>query len=87
MAELCFGDTVIMDNISSHARVALKEMIGAPGSTMRCLSHHSLDFNPIEKAFPRPKAMLRNAGERAVRGILGPIGRLVDILQPKEGIN
>jgi hypothetical protein len=45
------------------------------------------DFNPIEKAFSRLKAMLRKAGEQTVSGLWGLIGKLVDIFQPDECAN
>lgn len=82
--ELRPGDIVIMDNLSSHKRVAVKEKIEAIGATLRFLPPYSPDFNPIEKAFSRLKAMLRKAGERTVRGPWDLIGRLVDIFQPDE---
>ncbi|MEN9392177.1 MAG: hypothetical protein RLZZ104_520, partial [Pseudomonadota bacterium] len=37
--------------------------------TLRFLPPYSPDFNPIEKAFSRLKAMLRKAGERTVSGL------------------
>ena len=85
--ELQPGDIVIMDNLSSHKRVAVKEKIEAAGATLRFLPPYSPDFNPIEKAFSRLKAMLRKAGERTVRGLWDLIGRLVDIFQPNECAN
>ena len=60
--ELRLGDVVIMDNLSSHKRAAAKEKIEAVGATPRFLTPFSPDFNPIEKAFSRLKAMLRKAG-------------------------
>ena len=62
----------------------MKEKIEAAGATLRFLPPYSPDFNPIEKAFSRLKAMLRKAGERAVRGL---IGRLVDIFRSGECAN
>jgi hypothetical protein len=50
-------------------------------------SGHSPDFNPIEKAFSKLKAMLRKIGERTVSGLWDLIGRLVDIFQPRECAN
>ncbi|AUX69607.1 IS630 family transposase [Porphyrobacter sp. HT-58-2] len=85
--ELRPGDVVIMDNLSSHKRAAVKERIEAVGATLRFLPPYSPDFNPIEKAFSRLKAMLRKAGERTVRGLWDLIGRLVDIFQPDECAN
>ena len=54
--ELRAGDIVIMDNLSSHKRLAVKEKIEAAGATLRFLPPYSPDFNPIEKAFSRLKA-------------------------------
>ena len=65
--ELRPGDVVIMDNLSSHKRAAVKEKIEAVGAALRFLPPYSPDFNPIEKAFSRLKAMLRKIGERTVR--------------------
>ncbi len=87
MPELRHGDVVIMDNLSSYKRVAVKERIEAAGATLRFLPPYSPDSNPIEKAFSRLKAMLRKAGERTVSGLWDLIGRLVDIFQPAECAN
>lgn len=81
------GDVVIMDNLSSHKRVSVRERIEAAGATLRFLPPYSPDLNPIEKAFSKLKAMLRTIGERTVNGLWDLIGRLVDILQPHECAN
>jgi len=67
--DLLPGDIVVMDNLSSDKRVAVKEKIEAAGAALRFLPPYSPDFNPIEKAFSRLKAMLRKAGGRTVRGL------------------
>ena len=85
--ELRPGDVVIMDNLSSHKRDAVRERIEAVGATLRFLPPYSPDFNPIEKAFSRLKAMLRKIGERTVSGLWDLIGSLVDIFQPRECAN
>lgn len=69
-----------MDNLSSHKRTAVRERIEAAGATLRFLPPYSPDFNPIEKAFSRLKAMLRKAGERTLSGLWDLIGKLVAIL-------
>lgn len=52
--ELRPGDIVIMDNLSSHKRAAVRERIEAAGATLRFLPpYRAFDFNPIEKAFSR----------------------------------
>ena len=67
--ELRPGDVVIMDNPSSHNRAAVQEKIEEAGATLRFLPPpYRPDFNPIEKAFSRLKAMLRKAGDRTFSG-------------------
>lgn len=85
--ELRPGDIVVMDNLSSHKGAGVREAIEAAGASLLYLPPYSPDFNPIEKAFSRLKAMLRKIGERTVNGLWDLIGRLVDIFQPKECAN
>lgn len=85
--ELQQGDIVIMDNLSSHKRAAVRELIEAAGARLLFLPPYSPDFNPIEKAFARLKAMLRKAAERTVSGLWTLIGTLVDVFQPGECAN
>jgi transposase len=85
--DLGCGDVVIMDNLSSHKRASVREAIEAAGARLLFLPPYSPDFNPIEKAFSRLKAMLRKAGERTVSGLWSLIGRLVDLFQPQECAN
>jgi len=81
------GDIVIMDNLSSHKRAEVRETIEEAGATLLFLPPYSPDFNPIEKAFSRLKAMLRKAAERTVSGLWGLIGKLVDLFHPQECAN
>lgn len=67
--ELKPGDVVIMDNLSSHKRASVQVLIEAAGATLRLLPPYSPNFNPIEKAFARLKAMLRKIGKRSVSGL------------------
>jgi transposase len=81
------GVIVIMDNLSSHKRPAVREVIKAAGATLLLLPPYSPDFNPIEKAFAKLKALLRREAERSVGGLWSLIGRLVDLFQPNEYAN
>lgn len=78
------GDIVILDNLSSHKRAAVRERIEAAGATLRFLPPYSPDFNPIEKAFSR---LNRKIGERTVSGLCDLIGKLVNIFLPDECTN
>lgn len=85
--ELKPGDIVIMDNLSSHKRTEVRTAIEAAGASLLYLPPYSPDFNPIEKAFARLKALLRKAAERTISGLWDLIGKLVDIFLPDECAN
>ena len=67
--ELRPGDIVIMDNLSSHKGAAVRQIIEAAGARLLFLPPYSPDFNPIENAFAKLKALLRAAAERTVDGL------------------
>lgn len=85
--ELTPGDIVIMDNLSSHKSPAVRAAIEAAGAELRFLPPYSPDFNPIEKAFAKLKALLRKAAERTVDGLWRTIGTLIDLFTPAECAN
>jgi transposase len=82
--ELRPGDLVIMDNLSSHKGPKVREMIGAAGASLLYLPPYSPDFNPIENAFAKLKALLRKAAERTRERLWHAIGRLIDLFTPAE---
>ena len=84
---LRLGDIVVMDNLSSHKRASVRAMIEARGARLAFLPPYSPDFNPIEMAFAKLKALLRKAAERTVNGLWSAIGRFVDVFTPKECAN
>jgi transposase len=49
-------------------------MMEARGAELRFLPPYSPDFNPIEMAFAKLKALLRKAAERTVDGLWTAIG-------------
>ena len=85
--ELRPGDIVVMDNLASHKRPNIRAMIKAAGATVRFLPPYSPDFNPIEKAFSKLKALLRKAAERSVDALWDTIGRCIDLFTPTECAN
>ena len=62
-------------------------MIEAAGATLLYLPPYSPDFNPIENAFAKLKALLRKAAERTVEGLWHAIGRIIDLFTPAECTN
>jgi transposase len=85
--ELRPGDIVVMDNLGSHKGVGVREAIETAGASLLYLPPYSPDFNPIENAFAKLKAMLRKAGERTVDGLWSAIGRISDTFTPTECAN
>ena len=55
--------------------------------TLLYLPPYSPDFNPIENAFAKLKALLRKAAERTIDGLWAAIGRLIDTFTPSECAN
>ncbi len=87
LPELRHGDIVIMDNLSSHKGLRVRELIEAAGAELRYLPPYSPDFNPIENAFAKLKAMLRKAAERTVSGLWDAMGGVIDMFPPAECAN
>ena len=85
--ELRSGDIVIMDNLGSHKAPIIREMIEAAGASLLYLPPYSADFNPIENAFSKIKAMLRKASERTIDRLWSAIGQIIDTITPTEAKN
>ncbi len=63
--ELRSGDVVIMDNLSSHKRLRVRELIEATGARLVFLPPYSPDLNPIELIFAKIKQVLRSLACRS----------------------
>jgi transposase len=62
--ELRRGDVVVLDNLATHKIASVAALITARGATVRYLPPYSPDLNPIEMAFAKLKAHLRQAAAR-----------------------
>lgn len=82
--ELSPGHLVIMDNLSSHKGPKVRELIEAAGARLLYLPPYSPDFNPIENAFAKLKALLRKAAKRTLEGLWVSIGELLTAFKPDE---
>jgi len=85
--ELRPGDIVVMDNLGSHKGARARALIEAAGAELMFLPPYSPDFNPIENAFAKMKALLRKAAERTIEGLWSAIGRIVQTFTPQECAN
>jgi transposase len=78
------GDVVVLDNLSSHKRVAAVRAIEEAGCAVAYLPPYSPDYNPIELAFAKVKARLRAAKLRTIDKIEGFFGTVHDAFDPDE---
>ena len=62
----------------------VRDMIERAGAELRYLPPYSPDFNPIENAFAKLKALLRKAAERTIDGLWSAIGRIIDLFDLAE---
>ena len=72
-----------MDNLSSHKGPKARPDRGG-GRHLLYLPPYRPDFNPIENAFAKFKALLRKVAERTVDRLWRAIGRLLDPFTPPE---
>ncbi len=81
------GDIVVMDNLGSHKSAGVGAEIEAAGAEFRFLPPYSPDFNPIENAFSKLKALLRKAAERTRDGLWNAVGKAIDDFTPQKCAN
>lgn len=82
--ELTPGDVVIMDNLPAHKVSGVRQAIESAGARLLYLPPYSPDFNPIERAFSKLKAILRKAAARTVEGLWNAIANAIDAFTPDE---
>lgn len=78
------GDTVVMDNLSAHKVKGVREAIETAGARLLYLPAYSPDFNPIENAFAKLKALLRTAAARTVTDLRVAIREAFTRFTPDE---
>jgi transposase len=60
------GDTLILDNLATHKIHSVGQILSDRGVGLRYLPPYSPDLNPIELAFAKLKAHLRQAAARTL---------------------
>ena len=78
------GDIVVMDNLPAHKLQAVREAIERAGAELRFLPPYSPDFNPIELAFSKIKAMLKKAAARTLNDLWDAIRDAIDAVTPSD---
>ncbi|MBB4292786.1 transposase [Rhizobium leguminosarum] len=76
-----------MDNLPAHKAAGVREAIERTGAKRVFLPPYSPDFNPIENAFSKLKAMLRARAERKIDALWDAVGALLPRFPPGECAN
>lgn len=82
--ELKPGDIVIMDNLPAHKVGGVRKAIEDAGAGLLYLPPYSPDFNPIEMAFAKLKALLRKAAARTVDELWQAIAEALEAFTTEE---
>ena len=72
------GDVVVLDNLPSHKVAGVRKAITARRAQLFYLPPYSPDLNPIEMAFAKLKALLRQEPARTIDALVSRIGHLLD---------
>ena len=81
------GDVVIMDNLPAHKVSGARVAIERAGARLVFLPPYSPDFNPIEQAIAKIKALLRKVAARTVDALPAAIAAALDAVTPEECAN
>lgn len=77
------GDIVIMDNLPSHKAAGVRDAIEQTGAKFSLLPPYSPDFNPIENAFSKLKAILRAKADASHAGCASAVKRATCVFGSK----
>jgi transposase len=72
------GQVVILDNLRAHKGEKVRQLIESRAARVIFLPAYSPDFNPIEEAFSKIKAILKKACARTREELIEAIGRALE---------
>lgn len=80
------GQVVVMDSLAPHKGEKVRELIEGRGWELLYLlpPYFSPDFNPIEEAFAKVKALLRKAGARTREALVEALGAALDAVTVRD---
>ncbi len=68
------GDVVVLDNLPAHKVAGIRQITTSPRARIFYLLSYNPDMNPIEMAFAKLKALLRQDPARTVDALVERIG-------------
>jgi transposase len=78
------GQLVVLANLSVHKSAAARDLIEAAGCQLIFLPTYSPDFNPIEQAFAKGKALIRRAAPRTFAAVVAAVGDALAAVTPED---
>jgi transposase len=78
------GQVVVMDNLTAHKGEKVRDLIEGRGCELIYLPPYSPDFNPIEEAFAKLKALMRKAEARSRKMLIEAMGRALEALTARD---
>ncbi len=78
------GQVVVMDNLSAHKGGRVREIVEGRGCELLYLPPYSPDFNPIEQAFSKVKALPRRAEARTHAALIEAMGRALSAVTARD---
>lgn len=85
--QLRSGDLVVMDNLSSHKREVIRELIEKAGAELSFLPPYSPDLNPIEMIFAKVKNLLRSLACRTREALWRAMQSVLDQITSTDAAN
>ncbi len=73
-----------MDNLSAHKGGRVREIVEGRGCGLLYLPPYSPDFNPIEQAFSKVKALMRRAEARTRAALIEAMGQALSAVTARE---
>jgi transposase len=80
------GQVVVLDNLAAHNDRRVDALVGAAGCVVLRLPPYSPDYNPIENAISKVKAMLRKLAKRTVPTLLDGIADALRTVTPADAL-
>lgn len=81
------GDVVVLDNLPAHKVAGIRELVAEHRAQIFYLPPYSPDMNPIEMAFAKLKALLRQEPARTLDALTERIAQLLNRFLPHECAN
>ena len=87
VSQLTSGQVVVLDNLPAHKSPKVDRLIESAGARVLRLPAYSPDFNPIEMAIAKIKALLRKLARRKFEGLVGAIGQAMISISRDDASN